>query len=69
MAKDGVIALNSSRERPASATNGYVMLLVLLALIALPVWGFTRLARDEFVCGHVRFSAAAALYWGALLHA
>ena len=47
-AKGDVIALTSSRERPASAMNGYVMLLVLLLTIALSVWGVARLVRDEF---------------------
>ena len=48
MAKGDVIALTSSRERTANAANGYVMLLVLLATIALTVWGISRLVSDEF---------------------
>ena len=48
MAKGDVIALTSSRERPATAANGYVMLLVLLLTIAVMVWGIVRLVGDEF---------------------
>ena len=48
MAKGDVIALTSSRERAASTSNGYVMLLVLLVTIALTVWGVARLIQDEF---------------------
>ena len=47
MAKGDVIALTSSRERTASASNGYVMLLILLATIALAGWGFSRLLVDD----------------------
>jgi len=47
-AKGDVIALTSSRERAASTSNGYVMLLVLLVAIALAVWGVSRLIRYEF---------------------
>ena len=47
MAKGDVIALTSSRERTASASNGYVMLLILLATIALAGWGFSRLLGDD----------------------
>ena len=47
MAKGDVIALTSSRERAASTSNGYVMLLVLLLTIALIVWGITRLLADD----------------------
>ncbi|MGI8612227.1 MAG: SPFH domain-containing protein [Sphingomicrobium sp.] len=47
-AKGDVIALTSSRERAASTSNGYVMLLALLVTIALTVWGVSRLIRDEF---------------------
>lgn len=48
MAKGDVIALTSSRERPASTMSGYVMLLVLLLTIALMVWGIARLIQDQF---------------------
>jgi len=48
VAKGDVIALTSSRERPATAANGYVMLLVLLLTIAVMVWGIARLVGDEF---------------------
>ena len=47
MAKGGVIALTSSRERGAATSNGYVMLLVLLATVLLAIWGLVRLANDE----------------------
>jgi len=47
VAKGGVIALTSSRERGAATSNGYVMLLVLLATVLLAIWGLVRLANDE----------------------
>ncbi len=47
MTKGKAIALNSTAERPATTSNGYVMLLVLLAAIALMVWGIARLVQDE----------------------
>ena len=62
MAKGDVIALTSSREQEASATNGYVMLLVLLLLLALPAWGFLRIAGDQF-----GLSALGAVFGGFLL--
>ncbi|HUE78319.1 MAG TPA: SPFH domain-containing protein [Sphingomicrobium sp.] len=43
-----MIALNSTMERPATASNGYVMLVAVLATIALMVWGIVRMAQDEF---------------------
>lgn len=43
---DSVVALNSSRERPASSISGYLMLLVFLVLIALIVWRTIDLAGD-----------------------
>ena len=47
MAKGDVIALTSSRERPASTMSGYAMLLVLLLLIALSIFGIANLASDR----------------------
>ena len=47
MAKGDVIALTSSRERGASAANGYVMLVVLLAAIALQIYGLVNLVNDN----------------------
>ena len=48
MAKGDVIALTSSREQPAKATNGYVMLLVLVVLLGLPAWGFYETVGDRW---------------------
>jgi regulator of protease activity HflC (stomatin/prohibitin superfamily) len=47
MTESNVIALNMSRERPASTMSGYVMLLVLLLSILAQVWGLVRLANDH----------------------
>jgi regulator of protease activity HflC (stomatin/prohibitin superfamily) len=47
VAKGDVIALTSSRERPASTMSGYAMLLVLLLLIALSIFGIANLASDR----------------------
>ena len=47
MAKGDVIALTSSRERPASTMSGYAMLVVLLLLIALTVFGVASLADER----------------------
>jgi regulator of protease activity HflC (stomatin/prohibitin superfamily) len=44
MTESKVIALNSSRERPAAATSGYLMLFVLLLSILAEVWGVAELA-------------------------
>ncbi|WP_037498438.1 SPFH domain-containing protein [Sphingomonas jaspsi] len=43
---DSVIALNASRERPASTASGYAMLLVLVLTIAAVVYGVLMLAAD-----------------------
>ena len=43
---DDVIALTSSRERPAPAISGYVMLLVFAVLLALIVWRTIDVASD-----------------------
>ena len=45
---DPVFALTSSRERSAAATNGYVMLAVLLVAIILQIYGLSMLIRDQF---------------------
>jgi len=47
VAKGDVIALTSSRERPASTMSGYAMLVVLLLLIALSVFGVANLANGS----------------------
>ena len=44
MTESNVIALNSSRERPASTASGYVMLALLLLAIVAQVWGVIQLA-------------------------
>ncbi len=47
MAKGDVIALTSSRERAASASSGYVMLVVLLLAIAMQIYGVVGLVKDN----------------------
>jgi regulator of protease activity HflC (stomatin/prohibitin superfamily) len=47
VAKDDVIALTSSRERPASTMSGYAMLLALLMVIILMAFGIANLANDS----------------------
>ena len=47
MAKGDVIALTSSRERAASASSGYVMLVVLLLAIAMQIYGVVELVKDN----------------------
>ncbi len=42
-----VIALNSSRERVASTSSGYPMLLLLLILAVVFGWGFFRIINDQ----------------------
>jgi len=44
---DSVIALNASRERPASTASGYLMLLVLVLAVAAVIYGITMLAADH----------------------
>lgn len=46
MGKGNLMALKVSRETPASTMSGYPMLLVLLAAIAVMVWGIVRLLQD-----------------------
>ena len=47
MSTGDVIALNSSRERTASTSSGYPMLLLLLLLAVVFGWGFFRIVNDE----------------------
>ena len=47
MSTGDVIALNSSRERTASTSSGYPMLLLLLVLAVVFGWGFFRIVNDE----------------------
>jgi len=47
VAKGDVIALTSSRERAASASSGYVMLVVLLLAIAMQIYGVVELVKDN----------------------
>ena len=47
MSTGDVIALNSSRERVASTSSGYPMLLLLLILAAVFGWGFFRIVNDQ----------------------
>jgi regulator of protease activity HflC (stomatin/prohibitin superfamily) len=47
VAKGDVIALTSSRERPASTLSGYLMLVVLLVGVALLVFGMANLGGED----------------------
>ena len=47
MTESKVIALNSSRERPAATASGYLMLFILLLSIIAQVWGVVELASDN----------------------
>jgi regulator of protease activity HflC (stomatin/prohibitin superfamily) len=47
MDNDNVIALTSSRERAASTSSGYFMLVLLLVAIAVQVFGVLNLANDN----------------------
>lgn len=40
-------AMNTSRERPAWSTSGYLMLVLFLALLGLFLWRLTSLAGGE----------------------
>jgi len=42
-----VVALNSSRERGATTSSGYVMLVVLLLAVVAALYGFRRLVGDD----------------------
>src|SRR5690349_404636 len=44
VAKDNVIALTATSERPASTFSGYAMLIVLLAAILADAYGIRQLA-------------------------
>ncbi|MEO6361270.1 MAG: SPFH domain-containing protein [Sphingomicrobium sp.] len=48
MDNDKVIALTSSRERVASTTSGYAMLIALALVAALMVFGVANLVQDNF---------------------
>jgi regulator of protease activity HflC (stomatin/prohibitin superfamily) len=47
MPTGGAIALNSSRERTASTSSGYPVLLLLLVLAVIFAWGFFRIVNDQ----------------------
>jgi len=47
MVESTVVALTSSRERPASAASGFLMLLLLVLAIMVQVWGIAQLANDN----------------------
>ena len=47
MPTGGAIALNSSRERTASTSSGYSILLLLLVLAVVSGWGFFRIVNDQ----------------------
>ena len=46
MAKDKIIALTATSERPAETFSGYVMLIALLLVVAFMLFGFFNLADD-----------------------
>jgi regulator of protease activity HflC (stomatin/prohibitin superfamily) len=47
VAKGDVIALTSSRERAASTSNGYVLLVALVLAIAMQIYGIAQLVKDN----------------------
>jgi regulator of protease activity HflC (stomatin/prohibitin superfamily) len=47
MVDSNIVALNSSRERPASTASGYLMLLILVLAIAVQIFGIVRLVNDD----------------------
>jgi len=53
MTESNVIALTSSRERPASTASGYMMLVVLLLAILLQIWGIAGVAGDSDALEHI----------------
>ncbi len=53
MSDSKTIALTASRERPASTSSGYLMLLLLLVAIIVQVWGIVGLARDNDAMAHI----------------
>ena len=44
---ESIVALTSSRERPASTSNGYVWLLVMLLSLVIFAWGFRQIIADR----------------------
>ena len=52
MTESNVIALNMSRERPASTMSGFVMLLVLLLAIIVQIWGIVEVAGESGALTH-----------------
>ncbi|HXH53768.1 MAG TPA: SPFH domain-containing protein [Sphingomicrobium sp.] len=48
MTNGEVAALKATREKGASTSNGYMMLLVLVLTVALTAYGVVRLANEEF---------------------
>jgi regulator of protease activity HflC (stomatin/prohibitin superfamily) len=53
MSDSKAIALTASRERPASTSSGYLMLLLLLVAVIVQVWGIVGLARDNDAMAHI----------------
>ena len=53
MSDSKTIALTASRERPASTSSGYLMLVLLLVAIVVQVWGIVGLARDNETMLHI----------------
>ena len=53
MSDSKTIALTASRERPASTSSGYLMLLLLLVAVIVQVWGIVGLARDNDAMAHI----------------
>ena len=47
MVESNVVALTSSRERPASTASGFLMLLLLVLAVIVQVWGIVQLANDN----------------------
>ena len=45
---DAIFALTSSRERKAATSSGYIMLLIMLAMLILAGWGFRQIIADRF---------------------
>ena len=44
---ESIVALTSNRERPASTSNGYIWLLVMLVSLAIFAWGFRQVIADR----------------------
>ncbi|HJS40894.1 MAG TPA: SPFH domain-containing protein [Sphingomicrobium sp.] len=53
MSDSKAISLTANRERPASTSSGYLMLLLLLVAIIVQVWGIVGLARDNDTMAHI----------------